>query len=117
MSSPLRVVLTAEAEGDLQAIYDQRLTHRGAQGVDGADALLDRVYDAIASLAAFSNRGPVPPELATLGIAEWRQLSVPPYRIIYACEADAVTVAVVADSRRDFSRLLERRLLQSRPRS
>lgn len=117
MSTPLRVVLTAEAEGDIQAIYNHRLAHRGAHGVDGADALLDRLYDAIASLAEFAHRGPVPPELATLGIADWRQLSVAPYRIIYAVDADAVTVAVIADGRRDFASLLERRLLQSRPRS
>jgi plasmid stabilization system protein ParE len=117
MSNPLRVVIANEAEGDLQAIYNQRLGHRGAQGKDGADALLDRLFDAIASLAEFALRGPVPPELATLGIADWRQLSLPPYRIIYAVGADIVTVAVVADGRRDFASLLERRLLQSPSRS
>jgi len=35
MSDPLRVVLAAEAEGDPQAIYNQRLAHRGAQMADG----------------------------------------------------------------------------------
>ena len=83
MSSPVRIVLAAEAEGDLQALYIQRLNQRGAQGADGADALLDRLFDAIASLAEFPHRGPVPPELATLGIADWRQMSVAPYRILY----------------------------------
>jgi plasmid stabilization system protein ParE len=117
MSNPVRVLLTAAVEGDLQAIYNQRLAYRGAQGADGAEALLERLFDAIASLAEFSQRGPIPPELATLGIADWRQLSVPPYRIIYAVAADKVTVAVVADGRRDFASLLERRLLQSPSRS
>ncbi len=117
MSNPVRVVIAAAAESDLQAIYNQRLGHRGAQGADGADALLDRLFAAIASLAEFAQRGPVPPELATLGIADWRQLSVPPYRIIYAVGVDTVTVAVVADGRRDFASLLERRLLQSPYRS
>ena len=53
-----------------------------------------------------------PPELGALGMADWRQLSVPPYRIIYAVEGDRLTIAVVAHSRRDLSALLERRLLQ-----
>ena len=117
MSSPVRIVLAAEAEGDLQALYIQRLNQRGAQGADGADALLDRLFDAIASLAEFPHRGPVPPELATLGIADWRQMSVAPYRILYTVDADTLTVAVVADGRRDFAGLLERRLLHSRSRA
>jgi len=83
------------------------------QTADGADAPLDRLFDAIASLVEFAHRGPVPPELATLGIADWCQLSVPPYRIIYAVDTDTGTVAVVVDGRRDFASLLERRLLQS----
>jgi len=55
----------------------------------------------------------VPPELEALGIREYRQLSHPPYRIIYLPDAAAhtVTVTIVADSRRDFRTLLEERLL------
>lgn len=111
-ASPVQVELVAEAEGDLQAIYNQRLTQRGPDGNDGAEALLERLYDAIASLADFPLKGPIPPELQTVGITDWRQLSIPPYRIIYTVAADMVTVAIVADSRRDFASLLERRLLQ-----
>jgi toxin ParE1/3/4 len=117
MSGTVRIVIAAEAEGDLQAIYDQRLAQRGAQGSDGADALLDKLFATISSLAEFPLRGPVPPELESLGIADWRQISDPPYRIIYALGGDTLTVAVVADARRDFADLLERRLLQRPPRS
>lgn len=109
---PVQIILAAEAEGDLQAIYNQRLAQRGAEGLDGAEALLDRLFDAIASLADFPLKGPIPPELLAIGIADWRQLSLPPYRIIYTVAADVVTIAVVADGRRDFASLLERRLLQ-----
>ena len=111
MSTPIRIQLAAEAEGDLKAIYNHRLKQRGAGGQDGADALLDTLYDAIESLIEFPLRGPIPPELGALGIADWRQLSVWPYRIIYTVERDLITIAVVADSRRDFASLLERRLL------
>src|SRR3546814_9999380 len=77
---PVQIILAAEAEGDLQAIYNQRLAQRGAEGLDGAEALLDRLFDAIASLADFPLKGPIPPELLAIGIADWRQLSLPPYR-------------------------------------
>lgn len=112
MSSPLRIELAAAAEGDLQAIYDLRLNQRGPDGPDGADAVLDTLYQAMAALADFPLMGPIPPELAQLGMADWRQISVWPWRIIYTVAGDAVTIAVIADSRRDFATLLERRLLQ-----
>lgn len=107
----MRVQLTAAAEGDLLALYNHRLKQRGADGTDGADAMLNTLYDAMAGLADFPLRGPVVPELGTLGIADWRQLSIWPYRVIYTLGGDVVTVAVVADSRRDFASMLERRLL------
>jgi len=113
----VQITLAAEAEGDLQAIYNQRLAQRGAEGPDGADALLDRLYESIAGLADYPLRGPIPPELEAIGIADWRQISAPPYRIIYTATAELVTIAVVADGRRDFASLLERRLLQKVTRS
>ena len=117
MSAKVRIQLAAEAEGDLIAIYNHRLKQRGADGPDGADALLDTLYGAMEALADFPLRGPVPPELDALGIAEWRQVSLWPYRIIYTLDGDVLTIAVVADSRRDFASVLERRLLQSAPRA
>lgn len=117
MAAAIRIQVAAEAEGDLQSIYNHRLKQRGAAGPDGADALLDTLYGAIESLAEFPLRGPIPTELDALGISEWRQISAWPYRIIYTLDSDILTVAVVADSRRDFASLLERRLLQRAPRS
>ncbi len=110
----LSVFIAEAASDDLQAIYNHRLAQRGRDGVDGADTLLDNLYTAMEGLAQFPLRGPLPPELESVGIKEWRQLSYPPFRIIYAVEDDAVTIAVVADGRRDFSNLLEQRLLRTR---
>ena len=117
MSAKVRLQLAEEAEGDLVAIYNHRLKQRGADGPDGADALLDSLYDAMEALADFPLRGPIPPELDALGIADWRQISHWPYRIIYTLDGDVLTIAAVADSRRDFASLLERRLLQRMPRN
>jgi toxin ParE1/3/4 len=108
----VEIFLTASAEDDLQALYDYRLAKRGADGEDGADALLDQIYDAIKSLADFPNKGPIPQELDAVGIAEWRQLSVARYRIIYTHQENCVTVSIIADARQDFATLLERRVLR-----
>jgi len=106
------VRLTAGAEHDLSGIYRRRLIQRGAEGGDGAEALLDRLVNGIEGLADYPARGPVPPELEAIGIRAYHQLSLPPYRVIYLPEGTRVTVLIVADSRRDFRTLLEERLLR-----
>ena len=114
MAKPtIDVRLSIGAERDLSGIYRRRLAQRGAGGEDGADALLDDLAAAIEGLASHPGRGPVVPELDALGIHEFRQLSLPPFRIIYLPEDERVIVLVVADGRRDFSTLLGERLLGS----
>ena len=110
--TPLPVRLTGGAKHDLAGIYRRRLIQRGADGEDGADALLDMVVNALAGLSSFPDRGPIPPELEALGIVTYRQLSLAPFRIIYEASAEAVTVMIIADARRDFRTLLEERLLR-----
>lgn len=113
-TGPLPVIVTDGAERDLNGIYRRRLTQRGPDGLDGAEAVLDELLAAIEGLAQFPERGPVPPELDALGIRTYRQLSLPPWRIIYRAGDGSVMVMLVADSRRDFRTLLEERLLGGR---
>ncbi|RVT90833.1 type II toxin-antitoxin system RelE/ParE family toxin [Sphingomonas crocodyli] len=113
-----RVRLTPSAEGDLAEIYHRRLLQRGADGSDGAEALLVTLVAAIEGLADWPSRGPLPVELEAMGTRSHRQLSVPPYRVIYSQEEIdgeiAVVVQIVADARRDFTTLLQERLINRR---
>jgi len=102
------VRLTRGAEADLEAIYDHMAGHRGA---DEAEALLARLLAKLGTLERFPLRGSVPKELAPLGIREFRQILLPPYRLIYRIVGKAVFVALIADGRRDMQALLARRLL------
>ncbi|WP_341714063.1 type II toxin-antitoxin system RelE/ParE family toxin [Erythrobacter sp.] len=110
---PNIVRISLGAERDLAAIYRRRSLQRGEGGPDGADALLDTLVEAMESLGTFAGRGPVVHELDAIGIRDYRQISVSPYRIIYHVEDSTVTVLLVADSRRDFHTLLNERLLRS----
>lgn len=110
----LQVRLTAGAEQDLSGIYRRRLSQRGPEGQDGAEALLIRLVQGIEGLAHFPEKGPVPVELEAMGIRDYRQLSLMPYRIIYWCEPDLITIMLVADARRDFRTLLQERVLSQR---
>ena len=108
MSTAFTVHFTAGAEQDLAEIHDWIVRDRGTEA---GDAFLDRMLARVDSLSGFPDRGAVPPELDALGIGEFRQLSDPPWRIVYRVILDHVFVLLIADGRRDFRRLLERRLL------
>jgi plasmid stabilization system protein ParE len=105
---------TEQARVDLRQIFEQRLAQRGADGWDGARALIAEILATIDGLADYPERGPQVPELVDLGDKRWRQVLHAPYRVVYHLEGDVVTVALVADGRRDFSTLLQRRLLALR---
>jgi plasmid stabilization system protein ParE len=51
------------------------------------------------------------PELQRLGIDDWRELVITPYRVIYTVASDAVEIDAVIDSRRDIEGILMRRLV------
>jgi toxin ParE1/3/4 len=110
MIARFTVHLTAGAETDLADIHGWIAANRAPEQ---ADAFLDAMLVKVESLEAFPDRGSVPGELDAIGIHEFRQLVVPPYRLIYRVIVDHVFVLLIADGRRDFQALLERRLLSA----
>ena len=102
------VELTQGAEADLEALHDYVTEHRSPEQ---ADQLLDVLLKRIANLERYPERGAIPKELAALGTAEFRQMLVAPYRLIYRIVNRKVFISVVADGRRDMQTLLQQRLL------
>jgi toxin ParE1/3/4 len=103
-----QIELTQGAESDLQVLYDYVAEHRSPEQ---AEELLDTLLKRIASLERFPERGAIPKELAALGISEFRQLLIAPYRLIYRVIGRSVFISVIADGRRDMQALLQQRLL------
>ncbi len=103
-----RVLLTAGAERDLEAIYDYIA---GSDSKANADHVLDKLLKLAETLAAFPERGAYPRELLDLGIREYRQVFFKPYRLIYRIIGKHVYVYLIADGRRDMQSLLALRLL------
>lgn len=108
MVRSLKVSTTRSAERDLVEIGDYIAAHDSPRR---AAAVMARIDAGVAKLALFPHRGSYPKELLALGVSEYRQVFVKPYRIIYHTAATAVTVVVVIDGRRDLEALLARRLL------
>ena len=107
-SGHFEVALTQGAEDDLEGIHAYLSAHRS---MEAAEALLDAFLEKIETLERYPERGIVPKELEAIGIREFRQLLLDPYRLIYRVIVSRVFILVIADGRRDMQALLERRLL------
>lgn len=102
------VVLTEDAERDLEELYNYIAEFDSPKN---ADYVLDRLLKVAKSLATSAARGSLPKELRPLGIREYRQAFFKPYRVIYRVAGNQVIIYVIADGRRDMQNLLARRLL------
>lgn len=108
MTRRLRVSVARAVERDLDQIYVHIAL---ATSPARAEKVFERLREQMHSLALQPERGSWPPELLALGMRDFQQLVVRPWRIFYRVSGDQVNVLLIADSRRDLKSLLERRLL------
>jgi len=102
------VLLTADAERDLEDIYDYIVEHDSPRA---ASHVLERLLEVTDSLATHPERGSLPKELKSLGIQDYRQTFFKPYRLIYRVIDKRVIIYLIADGRREMQSLLARRFL------
>lgn len=102
------VVLTHDAERDLEELYDYISE---ADSRKSADYVLESLLEAADTLSIHPERGSAPQELRALGMHEYRQIFFKPYRVIYRISHKRVVVYLIADGRRDMQTLLSRRIL------
>lgn len=102
------VLLTRGAEQDLEAIHAYIAEF---DSVANADRVLDRLLVVVEVLSQFPERGSYPKELLALGIKDYRQTAVKPYRVVYRVLGGQVVIYLIADGRRDMQSVLARRLL------
>ncbi len=102
------VLLTEGAERDIEELYDYVVEFDSPAK---AEQLLRRLLATTERLARFPERGAWPKELLALGIREYRQTFIRPYRVIYRVLGKRVFVYLIADGRREMQSLLARRLL------
>ncbi len=107
---PFAVLLTNDAARDLDELYDYIALYDAPQK---ADYVLEQIEKAFSRLSESPERGAYPKELPALGIREYREVFVKPYRIIYRVMDKNVYVLLIVDGRRDMQTLLQRRLLDA----
>ena len=81
-----------------------------------ADALkiLQKIKKMASSLHSLPERGRVVPELQDQGIHIYREIVIPPWRIIYRISENDVYVLTVVDARRNVEDILLKRLAYSK---
>ena len=102
-----RVEWAEVARGDLLGIVEY-LVERNPEA---AASTLDSLERRAAALKTAPGRGRVIPELRRLQMREYRELVIPPYRLIYRVAGRRVLVLGVFDSRRNLEDVLLERLL------
>lgn len=76
-----------------------------------AQQVFDQVAERSRALETLPFRGRVVPELARYEVTAYRELIIPPYRLMYRIDGDRVLVVAVFDSRRDLEEILLSRFL------
>ncbi len=85
-------------------MLDEAIRYIAEDSLPAAHGMLERALKAAASLATFSERGRVVPELEIPSI---REIFVPPYRLIYEVHADKIDILAFLHGARDFAKWLE----------
>ncbi|MBI4027936.1 MAG: type II toxin-antitoxin system RelE/ParE family toxin [Verrucomicrobia bacterium] len=103
------VCWSRSAETDLEAVID----YIGENNPAVAPRILQELRRKVGALCVFPERGRIVPELKAQGIAVYREIIHPPWRIMYRIGAGAVYVLTVLDARRNVEDLLLERLIRT----
>ena len=110
MSEKYEVLWAATAEDDLANIVD----YVANGSPSNALKILQKIKETASQLHHSPERGRIAPELQDQGILQYRELIVPPWRIMYRTVGKNVFVLSVLDSRRNVEDILLGRLIKPR---
>ena len=106
MNETYRVEWAAAAENDLRRIID----YIAVDSPGNAKQVLAKLKQKAASLYSLPERGRIVPELKAQGILVYRELVVPPWRIVYRISDNTIYVLGAIDSRQNVEDVLLNRL-------
>jgi toxin ParE1/3/4 len=90
---------------------DDILDYATSRGADAAERIYSSIVQRVSTLSRGPNRARVVPELKDVGIRDYRELILTPYRIPFRIAGKVVAVLGVFDGRRELSELLLKRAL------
>ncbi len=110
MSKTYKINWANVAENDLIEIIEYISIDRPADALK----ILQKIKKMASSLHSLPERGRVVPELQDQGISIYREIVIPPWRVIYRISENDVYVLTVLDARRNVEDILLKRLAYNR---
>ena len=107
MNPRYKIIWTHVAEKDLKEIIE----HISADSPRNALRILKNIKKKASDLYTLPERGRIVPELQDQGISQYRELVIPPWRLIYRIAERKIFVLSVIDSRRNVEDILLNRLI------
>lgn len=107
MSGNYKIEWAEVAENDLKSIIE----HIAEDSPVNALKILKKIKQKASSLYTLPERGRIAPELQDQGILIYRELIIPPWRIIYRISEMKVYVLSVLDARQNVEDILLKRLI------
>jgi len=104
------VIWSETSEKDLVSIVE----YIAADSPSNASEIFKEIKQKASRLYTFPDRGRMVPELRDQGIILYRELIVPPWRIIYRISEKAVYILSVPDSRQNIEDILLKKLIGSK---
>lgn len=108
MNTNYKIYWSMVAENDLKGIIE----YIARDNIANAKKAFERIKEKALDLNVFSERGRIVPELADYGITLYREIIVPPWRVIYRISDNKVYVLSVLDSRQNVEDVLLKRLIK-----
>lgn len=108
MNTIVTVKWSNVAENDLRRIIE----YIARDNIANAKKVFERIKEKTADLNQLPDRGRIVPELQDYGITLYREIIVPPWRIIYRPTDKEVHVLSVIDSRKNVEDILLNRLIK-----
>jgi len=106
MKKTFEVIWTNTAENDLLGIIEY-IAHNS---IENALSILENIKKQVSELYFSPKRCRIVPELANQGINQYRDMVIPPWRVIYRISESTVYVLSVLDSRQNIEDILLKRL-------
>ncbi len=108
MNPSYDIFWVASEEHDLEEVID----FIARENPENALKILTEIREKTSELKRYPERGRIVPELQSQGIFLYRELLVPPWRIIYRIKDTQVTVLTMLDGRRNVEDILLERLIK-----
>ena len=107
MNPKYKIIWTDVAENDLKNIIE----YISVDSPQNAFKILKKIKQKASNLYTLPERGRIVPELQDQGILQYRELVIPPWRLIYRTSERKIFVLSVIDSRQNVEDILLKRLI------